>query len=99
MSRESDSPDWGPLVREHAANAAVDLPQTTVDEIALHLADLYAAARADGCPEPDARARVMAALEESALTMLRRHASRDPRRSYARAADERRDCLEEGASQ
>jgi putative ABC transport system permease protein len=88
MSPEPDSPDWRPLVREHAATAAVDLPQTTVDEIALHLADLYTAARAEGCSESDARARVVTALDESALTMLQRHASRDPRRPYARAADE-----------
>lgn len=88
MSLEFTSPDWRPLVREHAEKAGVELPQTTIDEIALHLADLYTAARADGLSEPDARTRALAALEESALAMLRRHASRDPRRRYARAADE-----------
>ena len=87
MASEPEAPDWGPLVRQHADRSGVDLPQTTVDEIALHLDDLYVAARAGGLSDADARARARAALEESPLALLRRHASRDPRRSYARAAD------------
>ena len=65
----------------------MDLPQATVDEIALHLEDLYTAARSQGLSAADARARAFTALEESALTMLQRHAARDSRRPYARAAD------------
>ena len=50
MAAESNGPvvDWRPIVRRHADGAGVDLPQTTVDEMALHLDDLYAAARAEG---------------------------------------------------
>jgi putative ABC transport system permease protein len=78
---------WCRFVRQHADKANVDLPQATVDEIALHLDDLYGAARAEGLSAADAQARAMAALEEFSLSQLRRHASRDSRRPYARAAD------------
>ncbi len=80
--------DWRAIVRRHADAAAVDLPQATVDEISLHLDDLYVAARAEGLAGDQALQRAMTALEESALSMLRRGASRDPRRPYARDADE-----------
>jgi predicted permease len=79
--------DWRPLVRRHADEAGVDLPQATVDEIALHLDDLYAGARAQGQDDADARRTALAALDESSMSILRRHASRAPRRHYARAAD------------
>ena len=80
--------DWKALVERHSERAGIRLPQTTIDELALHLEDLYGAARADGASEADARAQAQAALEESAITLLRRHASRDPRRFYARSADD-----------
>ena len=80
--------DWRPLVRRHAERAGVDLPQATVDEMALHLDDLYAAARAQGLSDADARAQALSALDESPMSMLQRHASRDPRRPYTRAADD-----------
>ena len=70
--------EWRRLVRQR-----VDLPQTTVDELALHLDDIFTAALADGLSEADARARVMRALDESALSALRRRQppdSRHPRR-------------------
>ncbi len=79
--------DWRQLVRQHADKAHVDLPPATVDEIALHLEDIHGAARAEGLSAADAHARAMAALEESPLSQLRRHASRDSRRPSARAAD------------
>ncbi len=84
---EPTANDWRQLVRQHADKAHVDLPQATVDEIALHLEDIYGAARAEGLSAADAHVRAMAALEESPLSQLRRHASRDSRRPYARAAD------------
>ena len=87
MAPQPQPPDWRPLVRQHAERSGVDLPQATVDEIALHLDDLHAAALADGRSDAEARERALAALEESPLALLRRHASRDPRRPYARAAD------------
>ena len=47
------------IVRGTPTAAGVDLPQATVDELALHLDDLYAAARADGATEADARERAI----------------------------------------
>jgi putative ABC transport system permease protein len=74
-------------VRRHAAQAGVRLPESTIDELALHLDDLFTAARAGGAGQDEARRRALAALEESALTPLRRHASRSPDRLQARLAD------------
>jgi putative ABC transport system permease protein len=81
------------MVRERVARAGVELPHTTVEELALHLEDIHAAALEDGASDADARARAMAALEESALSILRRHARRTahhphgrPQRDTARTA-------------
>src|SRR6266850_18913 len=74
--------DWRQRVRERAAVSGVDLSRTTVDEIALHLEDVYAAALAEGLDAAAARARAIAALEESPLSLLRPHQARDARRSY-----------------
>ena len=71
-------------VQRHAARAGLDLPTSTIDELALHLDDLIAAARADGATDDEARRRALSALEESTLTPLRRHASRSPERLQAR---------------
>jgi putative ABC transport system permease protein len=71
--------DWRRVVRRQSDAAGVDLPQATVDELALHLDDLYAAARGDGLDDASARARAMRALEESALSSLRRYGVRDSR--------------------
>ena len=68
--------DWRALVRDHARRAGVDLPAATVDELAQHLEDIHAAALDAGAEPAGARARAVAALEESALSILRRHASR-----------------------
>ena len=51
------NPDWRAAVAAHAAQAGVDLPAAIVDEMALHLDDLYAAALAEGASEDEARAR------------------------------------------
>ncbi|HUE85283.1 MAG TPA: ADOP family duplicated permease [Vicinamibacterales bacterium] len=71
-------PDWHELVRSRAASGGVDLPQATVDELALHLDDLYAATLAAGGDHDAALARAMAALDESGFRVLRRHARRAP---------------------
>jgi predicted permease len=63
---------WRKAVRDHADSKAVDLAQSTVDELALHLEDLYVAARAEGVGDDEARARVRRALEESPIGRLRR---------------------------
>ena len=71
--------DWRALVRDRATAARVQLPAATVDELALHLEDVYVAARADGCDEATARRRVLATLDESGFTVLRHHARRSER--------------------
>ncbi len=80
--------DWRSLVRQHADRASLDLPQATVDELALHLEDIYTAARADGASEQEAHAKSTRALQESGLTVLRRHAARDRRRPHIRSAED-----------
>lgn len=71
--------DWRRLVREHGNRAGVDLPQTTIDELAIHLEDLFTAAEAQGASEAEAYTRAKQALDESALSGLRRRAA-DPSR-------------------
>ena len=80
--------DWRGDVRRRAVRAGVELPQSTLEELAQHLEDLELAARADGASEAEARASASRFLEESSLDVLRRHASRDPRRTRARQADD-----------
>jgi predicted permease len=79
--------DWRRLVRQHADRAGVELPPHTVDELAIHLEDLFVSARTAGASEADARARAERALQESPLAVLRGRGSRDPRRQHARMAD------------
>ena len=81
------APDWRDLIRQQAGHARVEIPHATVEELALHLEDIVAAARAAGATDAEAHARGMRALDESALGVLRRHSSRDPRRQHARAAE------------
>lgn len=81
------APDWRAAVERHAAAMGVDLPTPTVDELAQHLDDLYAAALAEGASPDAAHARAAAALAESSFATLRRHAARDPRRAHARLAE------------
>jgi putative ABC transport system permease protein len=71
--------DWRRLVRDRAEHAGVQLPASTIDELALHLDDVYQAARAEGCDDADARARAIATLDESGFTVLRHHAARAAR--------------------
>ena len=68
--------NWRALVQQRAAAAGVELPAATIDELALHVDDLYAAARADGLDDDAAVARAVAALDESRFTVLQRHAMR-----------------------
>jgi putative ABC transport system permease protein len=64
--------DWETDIRAEAARAGVELADTTVEEIAEHLDDLYSAARREGCGEAEAMARARRALGESTLGVLRR---------------------------
>jgi putative ABC transport system permease protein len=79
--------DWRRLVRHRGREQGVELPLATIDELATHLDDLFVSAREDGASEDEAKARVLRALDESALAPLEKHASRDPRRHQARLAD------------
>ena len=74
-------------VRRHVAVSGLDLPDSTIDELAVHLEDVHAAALEDGASADQARARALAALEESHLSVLRRHAARSPHRLQAQRAD------------
>jgi putative ABC transport system permease protein len=79
--------DLRAAVLSHVAQSRVDLPDATIDELATHLEDLYAGAIDDGASEAEAQKRALAALEESAISMLKRHASRSPHRLHTRQAD------------
>src|SRR5215212_144108 len=74
-------------VRRHVAKSGVELPQATVDELVTHLEDLHAAALDEGATPQDARTRALAALEESAFSMLQRHAAKHRDRVQAARAD------------
>ena len=73
------TPDWRQLVRRRAAAGSIDLPAGTVDELAMHLDDVFQGARGDGLDDAAARAKAMAALDESSFTLLRHHASHTER--------------------
>src|SRR5689334_21480888 len=74
-------------VRRHIAKSTVDLPDATIDELVAYLEDLHANALDDGATAEQARMRALAALEESALSLLQRHADLHPDRSRAKSAD------------
>lgn len=74
-------------VRRHMSKSAVELPDATIDELVAYLEDLHHSAIEDGLSAHDARRRVMAALEESAFSMLQRHARNHPDRVQAARAD------------
>ena len=74
-------------VERHVAKSGVVLPAATVDELVAYLEDLHAAALDEGAPPSEARRRTLAALEESAFTVLQRHAAKHPDRAQAARAD------------
>ncbi len=74
-------------VRRHVGKSGVELPDATIDELVAYLEDLHAAALEEGASASDARARAMAALEESAFSLLRAHALKHPDRRQAARAD------------
>src|SRR5262245_59985383 len=57
--QDAQQRNWRILIREQATAAGVDLPNSTVDELALHLEDLYANARAEGADHQAAVSRAM----------------------------------------
>ena len=70
---------WTDIVRAHAEKTGGPaLPSATIAELAAHLEDIYAAARADGAGDEEARRLAMQALEESPLEELSRRARQRP---------------------
>src|SRR5688500_240481 len=74
-------------VRRHVGKSGVELPDATIDELVAYLEDLHAAALEGGAGASDARARAMAALEESAFSLLQAYALKHPDRRQAARAD------------
>src|SRR5437899_11930914 len=62
--RDRDLRQWKALVRERANREWRELSLDVVDELACHLADLYAAAIRDGASEGDARQRALDTLDQ-----------------------------------
>ena len=74
-------------IERHVVRSGVVLPEATVDELAAYLEDLHASALDDGATPDEARRRTLAALEESAFSLLQRHAAKHPDRVQAARAD------------
>ena len=74
-------------IERHVAGSGVVLPAATLDELTQYLEDCYTAALEDGATPADARRRTLAALEESAFSLLQRHAVNHPDRKQATRAD------------
>lgn len=72
-------------IRRRAADAGIDLPDGTVDELAQHLGDVYDDAIDDGATNEEADRRMRAALDESAFDDFTRHAARGAARGRAQA--------------
>jgi predicted permease len=65
------TPNWREVVWTHAATTgATRLPLHAIDELAVHLEDLYRTARADGLSHDEAYARALEALAASRLADL-----------------------------
>ena len=74
-------------IERHVAKSGVVLPAATIDELAAYLEDCYTAAVEEGVSPAEARRRTLAALEESAFSLLQRHAATHPDRQQAARGD------------
>src|SRR5688572_15996068 len=74
-------------IEQRVAKSGLVLPDATLDELVAYLEDLHAAALDEGAPGKEARRRAMAALEESAFSLLQRHALQHPDGRQAERAD------------
>lgn len=96
MSTMSNTPgssfgnDWRDAVRKKAVSTGHDLSQGTIDELALHLEDLYNASRSAGADDEEACAKTLAALEASPLHLLTSRDAHYPRRLEAGPAETKR---------
>lgn len=80
--------DWRALVARHARAGGIDLPASTVVELATHLEDIYLNARDRGVDDATAYQAALDALDRSPLDVLRREANRQARQPGARTADD-----------
>jgi len=74
-------------IERRVAKSGLVLPDATLDELVAYLDDLHAAALEEGVSADEARRRAMTALEESAFSLLQRHAAQHPDRRQAARAD------------
>jgi predicted permease len=74
-------------IERRVARSGLVLPDATMDELVAYLEDLHAAALEEGASADESRRRAMAALEESAFSLLQRHAAQHPDRTQAARAD------------
>jgi hypothetical protein len=65
--------DWRREIAARAKAAGVTLPEATIEEIAEHLDEIYAAAVRSGANHADARRRARMAIDESRFDVLRGH--------------------------
>jgi len=77
----SNDINWRRDIEVRAKTAGLTLSDATIEEMAEHLDEIYAAAIRDGVSEDEARTRARTALDESALDMLRPRPSRAPNSS------------------
>jgi len=75
--------NWRRDIEARAKAAGLTLPDATIEEMAEHLDEIYAAAIRDGVGNAEARTRARAALDESALDVLRARPARTPPSSSA----------------
>jgi predicted permease len=68
--RDRDLREWRKLVRQRADREWRELSLDVVDELACHLADLYAAAQAAGASQGEARSRALDALNAASFLEL-----------------------------
>jgi predicted permease len=73
--------DWRHEIATRAKADGVTLPEATIEEMAEHLDEIYTAAGREGASDRDAQARARAALDESALDVLRVRSARAARPS------------------
>lgn len=74
-------------IERRVAQSGLVLPDATLDEMVAYLEDLHAASLEEGASADQARQRAMVALEESAFSLLQRHAVRHPDRLQAARGD------------
>lgn len=74
-------------IERRVAKSGLVLPDATLDEMVAYLEDLHAASLDEGASADQARQRAMAALEESAFSLLQRHAAQHPDRLQAARGD------------